>query len=54
MPASVSRTPLAAAPEQQRAHHLLQPADLLAQRRLRDIHALRRTREGASVGNGDK
>jgi hypothetical protein len=37
--------------EQRRAHYLLQPPDLLAQRRLRDEHLFRRVRERPGVGH---
>ena len=42
---------LAPAVQQRRADDLLQAPDLLAQRRLGDVHPLRRMGEGARVGN---
>jgi hypothetical protein len=44
--------PVAEAAQQRGAHHLLQPPDLLAQRRLRDVHLLGGMREGARVRDG--
>jgi hypothetical protein len=40
--------------QQGSAHHFLEATDLLAERRLRDIHALRCLRERPGIGHRDE